>query len=1673
MGIEAEQIETARGRLLQVFEFLRAFNQLRNPVKRQVKEQPWLLWLRDLPAHPSIHPIFEASDSDDNGLLPDGQEEDELREGTRGDGSVLKVQRPRLTPAPTPPPELQPWLLEGWDDPRKDVQIQTSLPPDGAESMAAPVRFDADPERLRVLSKWRLARDEWGQIERPARAAMRVFERLYDLHAQMERESEQVELVLGDGILNWRRPEGGVHHPIILESLQLEFDPDVPEFTLRGAERPVELYSAVFRSIPEVDGRVVARLRRELEGAGYHPLGGSETSAFLQRVVTQLSPRGEFVGDVEPGGEEDYPRMGRSPVIFLRRRSLGFAAAIDAVLEDLPTQEQLPSALLNIVGVESGPASEDEASEDGQIVEEDAEILLSKAANREQLQIARRLERHRAVLVQGPPGTGKTHTIANLIGHLLAEGKRILVTSHTTKALRVLREQVEPELQPLCVSVLESDIDSRRQLEASVQAIVERLSSADRDRLDEEAGALIQQRRKLIQTLKMTREALLRARADEYRDVVVAGESHSPSDAARLVAVGRTRDDWIPAPVAPGAPMPLSASEIEALYETNGVVSPEDERELSFSLPSLSEMESPDDFDLLVRVLGEEPEKERWRQFWKSAAEEQEREGLEELLRCSADTVEALGEEPGWRLAAMHAGRLGGVHREPWENLVGLIEDAYQHAASTRELILRHGPSIQADTPYSQQAAVLSEIVEHMEKGHRLARLTMLRNAPWKRLISTVRVNGQPPKTLEEFVSLRGLAMLEQKRQDLQQRWERQMTPLGATSLAGEKSPETTAIQFVHQISDALAWNESVMRPLEEMIVAAGFRWDRLLDTLPPHDEQVLEPLRLRVVVLEHLQPALEERTKLIRRKEALKRHEQLREMLAHVAGSHVVDLLAGAVSSLDKTAYREGYERLHELQATEKAYGLRCEMLEKLAEVAPGWADAIRNREGPHGGVRVPGNCSEAWLWSQLNDELDARSQTSLEQLQENLVRLKEDLQRTTAALVNRMAWRAQLDRTSLPQRKALMGWLLTVRRLGKRTGKRAPRLMVEARKLMGQSRDAVPVWIMPLSRVVENFDPRGARFDVLVIDEASQCDALALIAIYMARSVVIVGDDQQVSPDAVGQRIEEVENLIREHLQGIPNAVLYDGQQSVYDLAMQSFGGLVCLREHFRCAPDIIQFSNDLSYDGQIKPLRDGAQIPLKPHVFEYRVEGFEGEDNVNEQEGLQLASLVAAALEEPEYAGKTVGVVSLLGEEQARFIDQLLREHVPPAEYEGRRIISGNAAHFQGDQRDVMFLSVVHGPSSGPLRLLEAGPSDRYKKRFNVAASRARDQMWVVHSLNPEVDLQVGDLRRRLIEHARDPSALMRRIEQQEVRTESPFEAEVMRRLVTAGFRVVAQYQVGYYRIDLVVEGAGKRVAVECDGDRYHTLDRLGEDMERQAILERMGWTFVRLRGTEFFRNPDATMERVIGRLRELGVQPDQETPEATDRTGQRSEVIDRIIRRAAELRASWEGGRYSQVVEASPTDESPLRRPASPREPKRQPPAVVIESPPARRVDSARSGSAPKLPDRAAGRNVHPSFWEATPTIPGSPAEKRSVSGTPKLATGSSTGAGGDFDLASFLRERGVDIVDKRSKGGAMWVIGGPELRPLMAELRAKGIRFQFAERGGRATRYRPAWFTSPS
>ena len=1512
--MDAEKLRGARDKLTRVFRYLEALNQHRNPAKRQIREQLWNLWLHDLPDHPSIK-RGDTKSRTSKVTTADNQN------GETGASFVLRVQRPPLTSPPTPPADIAEWLEPGWDDPSHDVSVLAFWPEPESQIESRTVKFADSTARPMAFQRWKALRDDWAKNEKPARACMKIFETLYALYGRIDREAERVELVLGDGILSWSRPEGGIYHPILLQRLQLQFNAAVPEFMLSEADHPAELYSALFQSMTDVDGRTIGRCREELDREGFHPLFNGAASDFLKRLVVQLSPRGEFIEDGAPDGECSDPRIGRDPVVFLRARTLGYAAAIEGILADLRTREDLPWSLLNIVGEESPiPDVMETDQPEGSGEQTDADVLLSKPANPEQIRIAKQLEEHGGVLVQGPPGTGKTHTIGNLVGHLLAHGKSVLVTSHTTKALRMVRHHIVPELRPLCVSVLESDLDSRKQLESAVASIAERFSRVDAGLLESEAKKLEAQRLDILNKLDEIRNQLSEARADEYRDIVLGGKSWAPADAARKVAREKDTCSWIPGPVAAVAPLPLSPGELADLYRTNASVSREDENELSGHLPDLHDLPGPEEFDAAVNEqnrLGMEDLDFR-SDLWQSQVPQGSADELQTLIVNLAHAVEPLSGKDKWKLAAVYAGKYGDVYRQPWDQLVGFVRRVHREAANTQESFVKFGPKISGDSSLEDQERIATEILSHLENGGKLGSFTLLTHKSWSQFIERTSVNNAQPRLPEHFHALRQLSRLKTLRQDLSSRWDRQVASLGApysSEMGGEV--EKTLIQFCDPIEDCLRWQERTWLPLQQQLEDLGFRWEKFLAEQPAVVGSEGELIRIGLAVTDSLSPILDSRFKKLK---LLQLNEELRELrnrlklAARLAkSSKVVAKLLEAVKDEDSSGYRSAYERLLELKSRQADLDLRRALIAKLETAAPAWAGAIRNRTGVHGKGEPPRDPAAAWTWRQLNDELDRRAGVSLDALQVKSEKLREQLRRSTVELIEKRAWSAQARRTSPRQRQALVGWLDTIRRIGKGHGVRVALLRAEAARKMSECRSAVPVWVMPLSRVVENFDPRATRFDVVIIDEASQSDVMALVALYLGKTVLVVGDHEQVSPSAVGQDLGIIQNLIFQYLPGIPNADLYDGQISIYDLARQSFGGTTCLVEHFRCVPEIIQFSNMISYDWRIKPLRDASRVQLRPHTVAHRVSGSSRDGRINRQEALAVASLVASAIEQPEYkkndAGQPLsfGVVSLVGDEQAIEIDNLLRKHISPDRYEQRHLLCGNAAQFQGDERDVIFISLVDTAQRGPLSLRD---QELFKQRFNVAASRARDQMWIVHSLSPRDDLKPDDLRRQLIEHAQDPSRLMRALEEKGKRTQSTFEREVMTRLTSAGYQVASQWRVGAFRIDLVVEGDDKRLAIECDGDRYHPLERLAEDMERQSILERMGWIFTRIRGTEFFRNPDRAMKPVFEKLELLQIFPTNPKSLGSDKSMASKDLIDRVVRGAEELRSSWTGRESSE-------------------------------------------------------------------------------------------------------------------------------------------------------------------
>ena len=555
---------------------------------------------------------------------------------------------------------------------------------------------------------------------------------------------------------------------------------------------------------------MLASRRKEFELGGYHPTS-VEATAFLEGLVNQFSSSGKFVPKGRPEPSSDHPAIGRGAVLFLRSRTKGFGNAIEQVVQTIEARGDFSEALQNIVGCDTTlPSTEIDAGENNPTYRElpHHDVLFGREANSEQIRIARALDRHGAVLVQGPPGTGKSHTIANLIGHLLANGQSVLVTSHTTKALRVLRGHVVEELRPLCVSVLDNDLDSRCQLEECVQAISTRLSESDADELERDAESLEKRRIQLVQRIHELQTELHHARANEYREIVFGGKAYSPADAARRVATGQ-KDDWIPGPVAPGETLPLSPREVEELYLTNTLTQPEDEKYASVPLPEPQILLSPDDFELSLRKSEElSSAGVHDQRFWLGVRFTTIHiDHLRKLIQDFRDITDEFRRLDGWRLAAVDAGRTTRVDGGPWEHLIGKIEEAKGLVDAAAIELAKFCPEVANSPPFEAQRGTAREIIDHFSRGGRLDWLRLLTRPQWKNALTVWRTRGRSPSNIEEFVAVERWLEVKIARNELSILWEGLMVPHGAPSSSELGSePERSADQFTAMIRESLRW---------------------------------------------------------------------------------------------------------------------------------------------------------------------------------------------------------------------------------------------------------------------------------------------------------------------------------------------------------------------------------------------------------------------------------------------------------------------------------------------------------------------------------------------------------------------------------------------------------------------------------------------------------------------------------------------------------------------------------------------------------------------------------------------------------------------------------------------------------------------------------------------------
>lgn len=1421
-------MDPIRERVIRLFQYLKETKSLQEKIVRTVDEYETVWWQSDLMGMSGVD-IYDIYSSDE---------------------VWMSVERPHLIEAPTPPSKLLGWISD-WKQPNKKPKPLASK---------GKKEFEKDAERVELLESW--LNEEWkpwAQEVADKYKVKRVYDELFSLYNRLQTEGDSIEIVWGHGLLNWKIGDVHISRHLIVTPLELHFYPEKGEFRLTSTSKGSYMETDMLTSTSFTHTSQIHELVQE-QGGLYSPRQEEEISPVLQRVVHVISPDGHYSSELEQvKNVTERPFVSYSPAVFIRRKgALAWDQELSDVLDRLHEGYPISPVLSRLVWLEDENlfTFEKELENDNILGEH---LLFPLPANQQQKEIVEKLNDEDGVVVQGPPGTGKSHTIANLICHLLAQGKRVLVTSEKERVLDVLRGKIPQEIRSLCVSFLGGDAKSVKELENSIRSISEQLSTKQLSDLEQSILEYNQELSEVRNKINQIEEQMSKIAMKDSRTKEIDGEKWTPLSAAKWLHLNREHN-WLPDSISANVPLPMSAGEIQDLAEGLSHFQAEDRISLTSARPELSQLPSPINFAALMQelqIVEQNVEQNRvFYQEWNISG------SVAHLLPSATRVVEEAILElqeiyrDAWQMNILQQTK----EDHDWPELIEEFRErlswisAYDKALLEFEVELPNGKStatIKQDVAY-----VLDRMKQMKRTGSVFRRIT---GRQYSYLFKECTVNGKLAKEREDFEIIQDYIERNDLRNRVVLKWNRLMEDISGPMV------EATTPRLVHlltecleQIEYLLAWPTRIEQELNPIVEKLG---------VPQVDYVRIEWYEDFIHALQALQDYFQW-------EKLNQNYKQLQHILvtgrdSEYAHPYWSELLK-ALQEADITRYEQIYNDLERLEGLQSVYSRFQGKYEQLRAAAPELAAKMEQ------GEKYPfANFAEAWKWSQLNHWLNQFEPTEdLEVLDKELHKLQDREAFIIRQLVADATWKERLEKTTEREKRSLISWLQLIKRMGTSSDKQLDLYRRQANEELNVCRGAIPVWIMPIQRVIENIKLDDDRFDVVIVDESSQSNLYALSALLRGKKAVIVGDDGQIIPDDVDFDSELNMELIKRYLYDIPQSGHLDISTSLYDTANRIIHNKVILKEHFRSVPDIIQYSNQLSYDNEMIPLRlPNLQDNLNPSIITVPVQVDNPKENtkgLNEPEAIAVVEQILKCCKDERYANKTFGVISLAGGEQAKLVEDRLRMELGELEMMRRQIICGDPYRFQGDERDILFLSLGVLPGSKPKPL----SSDADRRQFTVATSRARDQLFIFHSVQLS-ELSPEDMRFSLLKYCQNISSgqNIETIEKDKLFA-SQLEQDVYQYIEEKGYTASVKVQIGIGKsLDIVIEGEKARLAVECDGDKALTMEQWKQEFERQSLLERVGWHFHRIRGSSFYQDPESAMEEVWKKCKELHIFPKQ--------------------------------------------------------------------------------------------------------------------------------------------------------------------------------------------------------
>jgi hypothetical protein len=1234
---------------------------------------------------------------------------------------------------------------------------------------------------------------------------------------------------------------------------------------------------------------IIERFEKDINKFGYNYIFEDSFKDLVADNLQKISSNSYFensiVKPISDHSKQDFFKISFSPAINIKPRKPRFFDKLTDSIIEYSNNNNVEAKLFNLLvrnpeavsynPYENGNYFKDDLFEKHKSKikhlngEEDFSVFFPLPFNKEQKEIYENYLKNRLTVVTGPPGTGKSHTIVNILCSLLAQGKRVLVTAQTDKALESLLDKIPDTFDDLIFTKIKLETNPNRfSLEKSINNISKILQSELFSNIDSKVEELDNLKADYL----VLKSQIIQALEKEYQQISI-NDSFTDLRPYQIVEKFEKKDSiewsWIQDVVSNEDLKNFEAfrDKILQFRNSHGLIIKYDSVQQN-DLITILTLVSNFDFKSYLDLKGSY---EKQLQFLNLSNERKE-----QLLKINLESIVEITKDYSNSDIILKSrqdlnelqSKINLKFRDDNLNANRLFTDLTENADK-----------------YLLDIETYLSFIEQEKAGFLTRFKTGFKNVAY---LENFTINGKKSETREIILSLKilitnykiiskNLTLLRQSGFSVE---------VDESSNLTEKANQLKV--FLQKVEKNRAIFDKIQSNLDFMRFSEYCQTDLFdIDTLARKAVLCRDDFKS----LKNLEFQFNDQLGILHKLDYLIENSSIKDAFQEFLPINKIT---------EQIKFDELKNRVLNIKNQINIQQTYLQIKNQLIEKLPNTFETL---------ATIPQEyiSKENFEFASANAALKKDSSTDLQKSKEELTHINNKIYKVKCDILFHLAksnFKNLFNSNEVDLFINLLGSYKynlsqSVRKVSNQT-----QFQILTRQNSIDISKKLSCWVMKFTDVLNSVGDKPEVFDCIIVDEASQLDFNSLILGYYAKNMIIVGDDKQTSPSSLtsanGDDFEAIKNDCLTFLG--TNKIHIKSDNSLFSLAKMTAGrSNLTLIEHFRCVPEIIEFSKKHFYDNSLRPLKQINSNRLSPKES-FFVEDSYKENGVVYKEIDAIKTFLKQILTKKEYSNKTIGVVSLglsKHTEKLKNIKEYLANEFGKEKIDRHKLIIEDSPKFQGDERDVMLISLGVALDSQKLNdnqnatpraiIRDNNQIKDEEKKINVALSRAKEQMILFHSIKSE-GLRENDFRNEILRFFNEeikPLApfqlpdydLERNRHNVPAPFDSWFEFDITRDLLKEGYSYIhPQYKVKEnetfynhklgkdvyvnFKLDLVVYNNGKMIAVECDGDPFHSIpEDVAYDNERQEFLERVGWKVVRVLYSAYKRDKSKEIKKMV--------------------------------------------------------------------------------------------------------------------------------------------------------------------------------------------------------------------